>query len=74
MTIPVYIVGAFSLVTVVYLSDRFQKRGLAILACLCPVIIGYIIAVATPNQHAGYAAMFILVLGELHRPLSLLLN
>ncbi|PVH82171.1 high-affinity nicotinic acid transporter-like protein [Cadophora sp. DSE1049] len=63
MTIPVYILGAVSLLTVVYLSDKFKRRGMFIIGCLVPVIIGYLIAVGTPNQQAGYAAMFILVLG-----------
>jgi MFS family permease len=71
MTIPVYVVGAFSLVTMVYLSDKFKRRGVFIIACLVPVIIGYLIAVGTPNQHAGYAAMFILVLGKLCSPIYL---
>ncbi len=65
MTIPVYIVGAASLVTVVYLSDRFKRRGIFIIGCCVPVVIGYLIAVGTPNAHAGYAAMFVLVLGTL---------
>lgn len=34
-----------------------------IIGCLVPVVVGYLIAVGTPNKSAGYAAMFILVLG-----------
>ncbi|KPI36955.1 putative transporter [Cyphellophora attinorum] len=63
MTIPVYVVGAISLITVVFLSDRFKRRGAFIIGCCISPVIGYLIAVGTPNQHAGYAAMFILVLG-----------
>jgi MFS family permease len=63
MTIPVYVVGAFSLCVIVYLSDKFAKRGLFIMGCCVPVAIGYLVCVATPNAHAGYAGMFILVLG-----------
>ena len=70
MTIPVYILGACSLLTVVYLSDKFKRRGVFILGCLVPVITGYLIAVGTPNQKAGYAAMFILVLGKSGSPLG----
>ena len=66
MTIPVYAVGAVSLLTVVYLSNKFMKRGMCILGCLGPVTIGYLIAVGTANKQAGYAAMFILVLGKFH--------
>jgi hypothetical protein len=68
MTIPVYVVATFSLLTVVYCSDRFKRRGAFIIGCCVPVIIGYLIAVGTANKHAGYAAMFILVLG-MHKPL-----
>jgi hypothetical protein len=74
MTIPVYVLGAISLVTVVYLSDKFMRRGLFIIGCLIPVIIGYLIAVGTPNKQAGYVAMFILVLGKSSSPLYLLLS
>ncbi|KIX95862.1 uncharacterized protein Z520_08570 [Fonsecaea multimorphosa CBS 102226] len=63
MTIPVYVVGATSLITVVYFSDRFKRRGIFIMGCCVPVVVGYLIAVGTSNKHAGYAAMFILVLG-----------
>ena len=66
MTIPVYVVGAFSLVTLVYLSDRLKRRGVFIMGCCIPVAIGYLICVATPNPHAGYAGMFILVLGQFY--------
>src|ERR1700761_1555716 len=66
MTIPVYVVGAFSLVTLVYLSDRLKRRGVFIMGCFIPVAIGYLICVATPNPHAGYAGMFILVLGKFY--------
>lgn len=69
MTIPVYVLGAASLITVVYLSDKFMRRGMFIIGCLVPVVIGYLIAVGTPNKHAGYAAMFILVLGKSCSPL-----
>lgn len=64
MTIPVYVLGATSLLTVVYLSDKLKRRGMCIIGCLVPVVIGYLIAVGTPNKHAGYGAMFILVLGK----------
>ena len=74
MTIPVYVVGAASLVTVVYFSDKFMRRGMFIIGCLVPVVIGYLIAVGTPNQHAGYAAMFILVLGKSSDLLYMLLG
>jgi MFS family permease len=70
MTIPVYVVGAASLITVVYFSDRLRRRGVFIMGCCVPVAVGYLICVATPNPHAGYAGMFILVLGSLPAPFS----
>jgi MFS family permease len=65
MTIPVYVVGAASLILIVYLSDKYQRRGVFIMGCCVPVAAGYLVCVATPNQYAGYAGMFILVLGRL---------
>lgn len=66
MTVPVFVLGAISLVTQVYFSDKFKRRGVFIMGCCIPVAVGYLICVATPNPHAGYAGMFILVLGKLY--------
>jgi hypothetical protein len=68
MTIPVYIVGAISLSIQVYFSDKTKRRGAFIVACCVPVAVGYLICVGTPNAGAGYAGMFILVLGESLQP------
>jgi hypothetical protein len=65
MTIPVYVLGAISLVIQIYLSDKFKRRALFIIGSCIPVAVGYLICVGTPNPHAGYAGMFILVLGKL---------
>jgi hypothetical protein len=65
MTIPVYVLGAISLLTQVYFSDKLKRRGVFILGCCVPVAVWYLICVATPNPNAGYAGMFILVLGEI---------
>jgi len=64
MTIPVYVVGAISLSVQVYWSDRLKRRGVFIVACCIPVAAGYLVCVGTPNAGAGYAGMFILVLGQ----------
>jgi MFS family permease len=64
MTIPVYILGAISLIAQVYLSDRHKRRAAFIIGSCIPVTIGYLICVGTPNPHAGYAGMFVLVLGK----------
>ncbi|KAL4965444.1 major facilitator superfamily domain-containing protein [Aspergillus stella-maris] len=63
MTIPVYILGAICLVTNCYFSDKWQRRAPFLVGCTFPVMIGYLICVGTPNPHAGYAGMFILVMG-----------
>ena len=64
MTIPVFVLGAISLVIQVYFSDRLRKRGAFIVGCCIPVAVGYLVCVGTPNPNAGYAGMFILVIGE----------
>jgi len=64
MTIPVYIVGAVSLVIQVTYSDKLKRRGVFIISCCIPVAVGYLICVGTSKPGAGYAGMFILVLGE----------
>ena len=64
MTIPVYILGGISLVVQVYFSDRFKQRGLFIIGCCIPVVVGYLICIGTANANAGYAAMFILGIGK----------
>ncbi|KAM0286463.1 hypothetical protein ACHAQH_000889 [Verticillium albo-atrum] len=63
LTIPVYALGAFSLATQAYWSDRLKKRAMFLLISACPVIAAYIICIGTPNRVAGYVAMFILVTG-----------
>jgi hypothetical protein len=64
LTIPIYVLGAISLITQVYFSDKLEKRGVFIIGCCIPVSIGYLICVGTANAAAGYVGMFILVLGK----------
>ncbi|RVX72090.1 hypothetical protein B0A52_04688 [Exophiala mesophila] len=63
LTIPVYAVGAASLLTQAYWSDRLRQRALFLLISACPVIAAYLICVGTGNRVACYVAMFILVTG-----------
>jgi MFS family permease len=63
LTIPVYFVGALSLATQAYWSDRLKQRALFLLVSAVPVIAAYLICVGTSSPIAGYIAMFILVLG-----------
>jgi MFS family permease len=73
MTIPVYILGAISLVTQVYFSDRLKRRGVFIIGSCVPVAVGYLICVWSNNHYTGYAGMFILVLGKCLFPSVLIL-
>jgi hypothetical protein len=66
MTIPVYVLGAISLSTQVYFSDRLKKRAAFIVGCCVPVAVGYLICVGSANPNAGYAGMFVLVIGWSH--------
>ncbi|KAK0386111.1 hypothetical protein NLU13_5948 [Sarocladium strictum] len=63
LTIPVYALGACSLLLQAYWSDRLRRRAMFLLMSAVPVITAYLICVGTSNKAAGYAAMFILVLG-----------
>ncbi|KAL1959732.1 hypothetical protein VTO42DRAFT_1318 [Malbranchea cinnamomea] len=59
LTIPVYILGAISLFCTAWVSDKINKR--AIIGGTVPflVVIGYAIAVGTPNLGAGFFGMFL---------------
>ncbi|PVH74234.1 high-affinity nicotinic acid transporter [Cadophora sp. DSE1049] len=59
LTIPVYAFGAMTLIAATALSDHFKNRTIFLLICPIPVIIGYLICVATPSPGAGYFAMFL---------------
>ena len=63
LTIPVYAVGACSLLVQAYWSDRLRQRALFLMISAVPVIVAYVICIGTPNRIAGYVAMFILVTG-----------
>jgi MFS family permease len=63
LTIPVYALGACSLLLQTYWSDRLRRRAIFLLMSAAPVITAYLICVGTSSKAAGYAAMFILVLG-----------
>lgn len=65
LTIPVYVVGAISLVIQAHFSDKYEQRALFLVGSAVPVITGYLICVGTSNAVAGYVAMFILSMGQL---------
>jgi hypothetical protein len=65
MTIPVYLLGAISLIVQVYFSDKTKTRGMFIIGSCVPVAVGYLVCVGSSIPAVGYAGMFILVLGKL---------
>lgn len=67
MTVPVYVLGAISLSTQVYFSDKMRKRAVIIVACCVPVAVGYFVPVCSKNPNVGYAGMFVLVVGKYSR-------
>jgi hypothetical protein len=68
MTVPVYVLGAISLATQVYFSDKMRKRAVIIVACCVPVAVGYLMPVWSKNPDVGYAGMFVLVVGKKEHP------
>ena len=63
MTIPIYILATISVAIVSFMSDRTKKRAIFLFALPIPVLIGYSIAIGTPNNAAGYFAMFLCGMG-----------
>lgn len=63
LTIPVYIFGTISLYASAWLSDRLNKRAVVGGTIPILVVIGYAIAVGTPNLAAGYFGMFLCAAG-----------
>ncbi|KAJ5321611.1 high-affinity nicotinic acid transporter-like protein [Penicillium atrosanguineum] len=62
LTVPIYVLGAISLITQVYYSDKLNKRGVFIVGSCIPVAVGYLICIFTANTVAGYIGMFVLVI------------
>lgn len=58
LSIPCYILAAFTLLFWTTLSDRMGKRALCAFLAPIPCLVGYAIVVATPSAAAGYFAMF----------------
>ncbi|KAL7009607.1 hypothetical protein EMMF5_000515 [Cystobasidiomycetes sp. EMM_F5] len=62
-TVPPYAVGFIWGLSVAYMSDRFDRRGLFLLCTVPMGLIGYIILIATNTTmySARYAALFLIV-------------
>jgi hypothetical protein len=62
-TVPPYLVGTFFTVLINWLSTRFDRRNLFINLSAPPVMIGYIIFLATRSGAARYTATFFITSG-----------
>ncbi|GAA5873025.1 hypothetical protein JCM16303_006918 [Sporobolomyces ruberrimus] len=64
-TVPPYIVGAFFTLAVPYASWKFNRRLIFMIGSAVPMMIGYIIFVASPatSLNLKYAAAFIIAVG-----------
>lgn len=65
LTIPVYVLACFTLLLASFISDKLNRRAMCAFFVPIPVLIGYIIVIATPNIGAGYFAMFLCAAGKL---------
>lgn len=62
-TVPPYIVGAFFTVLVPLLSWRTDKRQIFMICSAPPVMVGYIMFLASENSHVRYGASFLITIG-----------
>lgn len=63
MTIPCYTVGAISYLSVAYLSDRWQQRGVFVAGSGLVSIIGYSLLVSKVSSGVHYFACFVVATG-----------
>lgn len=63
LTVPPYIVGAVTILAVNFASWKTDKRNIYMFFSAIPVMIGYIMFLASTNSQVRYAATFIIALG-----------
>lgn len=63
LTVPCYAWGAIVYITVAYLSDRYQRRGLAVVPLSLVTIVGYIILMTDVSSGVRYFACFLVATG-----------
>lgn len=62
-TVPPYVVGAFFTVLVPFLSWKFDRRQIFMISG-CPLVMaGYIMFLASENNHVRYGATFLITMG-----------
>lgn len=63
LTVPVYVVGAVSFLSLAIISDKYQVRSPFVFGCFCVFLIGYIVLAASDSVGGRYAALFIIAFG-----------
>ncbi|KLO05691.1 MFS general substrate transporter [Schizopora paradoxa] len=63
-TVPPYVVSAVWALVNAYISLRMKKRAVPLIVSALLMVIGYVIAVGTKNDHARYAACFLSIAGS----------
>lgn len=63
LTVPPYIVGAVAILSVNFVSWKTDKRNIYMCSSAVPVVIGYIMFLASTNSQVRYAATFIIATG-----------
>jgi sugar phosphate permease len=63
LTVPCYALGAITYLTVAHFSDRFQKRGLAVVPLCLISIVGYIILITVTSSGVRYFGCFLVAMG-----------
>ncbi|EGX97251.1 MFS transporter, putative [Cordyceps militaris CM01] len=63
LTVPPYFVGAIACALTSFWSWKAQQRGVFMIFCAPLTVVGYIIFLATSNQHLRYGATFLPFLG-----------
>ncbi|KUI71831.1 hypothetical protein VM1G_07601 [Cytospora mali] len=63
LTIPCYFLGAVTYMTVAFLSDRFQRRGVFCVMCGVTSIVGYAILISDVPSGAHYFGCFLVATG-----------
>lgn len=63
LTVPVYVVGAISILTMAKFGDKFKMRSPFIIGSFTLQLIGYVILITVPSVGGRYTACFIVALG-----------
>ncbi|KIW02884.1 uncharacterized protein PV09_05934 [Verruconis gallopava] len=63
LTIPCYALGAITYLTVAWVSDRFQRRGIPVVLLCLVSVIGYAMLMTDTGSGVHYAGCFLIAMG-----------